>query len=105
MGFREYPEVTAQRLEALDASPRYHCLVRHFLNSILRAANLAPLHEDEAKARGLSASTTDLSWSFIEIQLFGLDELEKIDELAASIQAQGVPILCQDVPPIPPWLS
>jgi hypothetical protein len=91
-------------LAVANQSPSYHCLMRHFLDSIVRAANLAPLHVAQAKQVGETRSPADLSWEFIKMQLFGLSEMESIDELAAPIQAQGIPILCQDVPVIPPNL-
>jgi hypothetical protein len=102
-GFEAVAGATEARLQKLQSVPQYHCLIRHFLSSILRTANLAPLHESQANAVGYGQSPEALSWSFIELQLLGLDELEEIDELAAPIQAQGVPILCQDVPVIPPY--
>jgi hypothetical protein len=32
-----------------------------------------------------------------------LGEGASLDERAAPLQAEGIPILCQDVPPIPPF--
>lgn len=91
-------------LAVANQTPSYHCLMRHFLDSIVRAANLAPLHVAQAQKLGETRSPADLSWEFIKMQLFGLSQMESIDELAAPIQAQGIPILCQDVPVIPPTL-
>lgn len=100
-GFAAVALVCQQRLAELESTPSYHCMVRHILSSILRAANLAPKQEAAAKAAGYFTSTEGISWAFIELQLLGLDNVNAMDELAAPIQATGVPILCQDVPPIP----
>jgi hypothetical protein len=100
-GFSEVSRVAQEWVDVTKRTPSYHCLLRHFLESIVRAANLAPIHVTEAESLGLPVSSMGLSWAFIELQLAGLQEMENLDELAAPIQATGVPLLCQDVPVIP----
>jgi hypothetical protein len=101
-GFDGVRRASQEWLRVTNQTPTYHCLVRHFLDSVVRAANLAPIHIEQSKPANESRASARLSWEFIEMQLFGLAEMEKIDELAAPLQAQGIPILCQDVPQIPP---
>lgn len=102
--FSGVSKATQKWLAVANQAPSYHCLMRHFLDSIVRAANLAPLHIAQAQKLGETRSPANLSWEFIKMELFGLSQMESIDELAAPIQAQGIPILCQDVPVIPPTL-
>jgi hypothetical protein len=47
-------------------------------------------------------STAGLSRLVLRLHLFTLGDAAKLDALAAPIQARGIPILCQDVPPIAP---
>jgi hypothetical protein len=103
-GFEGISRVTQEWLQIIHQTPGYHCLLRHFLDSILRTANLAPIQMAQGRKANLFFEPAHLSWQFIDLQLFGLGEIEKIDELAAPIQAQGIPILCQDVPQISPRL-
>ena len=77
------------------------CLTRHLLESTLRAANLAPGHAAGASNLGME-SPDGLSRAFIFAQLASLPEAARLDRKAESLHAQGVPILCNDVPPIPP---
>lgn len=94
-------ERTRQHVEGLQRNPSYHCMVKHILSSILRAANLAPRQIQEAQQAGFAVSPSGLIWSFIDVQLLSLGSVEAIDELSAPLQARGVPIVCQDLPEIP----
>ncbi|MCM2280349.1 MAG: hypothetical protein NDI61_00725 [Bdellovibrionaceae bacterium] len=67
----------------------------------MRSARLASRHAAAATALGLPSSAP-LSREFIEWQILGISVATDLDTDASSIQAQGVPILCQDVPPISP---
>ena len=100
-GFEEVSEVSQSILDSLADEPGEHCLFRHFISSITRTASIAPKHIEKAKELNLPTSPAGLEWSFIRLQLLGLEGLEKIDELAAPLQAEGIPILCQDIPQIP----
>ena len=79
-----------------------HCMVRHFLESIRRAANYAPQHISKAQDLGLK-SPESLIKRFISLHLVGMKNAEKIDSLAFEFQSQGLPIVCQDLPYIPEW--
>lgn len=98
---KDFAEVLtrAQRwLNFMAQEPQYNCLTRHFIESIARAAALAPQHNAKAAKRGLS--TLEISKRFISAHLELLSQSQNIDQLAAPIQASGVPIICQDIPVI-----
>ncbi|MBI5203189.1 MAG: hypothetical protein HY925_16480 [Elusimicrobia bacterium] len=80
--------------------PDYFCMTRHILESVRRAARLAPLHDTASRAKGLE-SPYGVSRQFIKTQLLSLSQAWTLDEWAVPVQAKGVPILCRDVPPIP----
>lgn len=99
-GFAALAEEGERQLARLKRQPRMNCLTAHFLESIVRIARLAPRHEREAKARGLE-SPAWIHRKMIWGHLFFLKNSMDIDTLAAPLNAQGLPILCRDVPPIP----
>jgi hypothetical protein len=88
-------------LAALAPTPAYHCMLRHVLESTLRAVNLAPVHEAESAQLGL-ASPRAISRDLIVAQIGLIAVATTLDDDAAALQADGIPILCRDVPPIPP---
>lgn len=89
-----------ETLEVLAKEPKFNCLVRHFYESIARAAALAPIHEKRAKELGVP-STVDLSKKIIRIHMKGISWAHQIDQLAMPLQIDGFPIICQDLPAIP----
>jgi len=90
-----------ERLHGLAAESRFHCMLRHILESLLRISNLAPIHLADAEALGLEP-TTGLSTALVELHLLVIGQAVSADASAAPLQAADVPILCQDVPHIPP---
>lgn len=78
----------------------YNCMVRHILESIARSALLAPEYQKTALAQGLP-DPLFLSVRFIRLTIDQLDYASDLDHLAMPMQTQGIPIICQDVPPIP----
>ncbi len=93
----EYADWLVQRL---DQAPRYNCLVKHMLESIHRIATLTPVHARNAQESGMLISPEPLSRAILKSHILLLDESAKIDALAAPLQAEGLPIVCQDVPSI-----
>lgn len=89
-----------QYVQQLEKQPRFNCLVRHMLESVRRTALLAPRHEAAAQRKGLS-SPRALSKLILKSHLNLLNESAVIDILAAPLQADGLMIVCQDVPHIP----
>jgi hypothetical protein len=104
-GFPAASAVLERELEALHGMPAYHCMVRHLLESALRISNQAPRYAAEARARGLAGSPEGLSRTLLDLHLLSLGEAAKLDARAAPLQAEGIPIICQDVPPIPPFAT
>ncbi len=84
----------------LHTEPRLNCLMRHTFESIARVAALAPGHLQASRSLELP-STEDLSMSLLESHFYMINQMNSLDKLALPIQISGVPILCQDVPPIP----
>jgi hypothetical protein len=98
-GFPGVYEVTTAELEVLKSRPHEQCLVRHVLESIARTASLGTDYQEQAD-RLKVRSPERLSWKFIRSQLLFLHYAGFLDRLAHPLQRQGVPIICQDVPPI-----
>jgi hypothetical protein len=100
----EGEESIAQRaiaeLKELGAEPQYHCLRRHFLESIARSGRLAPRYIKMAQEKGLS-SPESISKDFMRVQILSLAHASRLDDQAASLQSQGIPIFCSDIPKIP----
>lgn len=84
----------------LDRVPRYNCMVKHMLESVRRMAALTPVHAQKARSQGLRSSEP-LSRTVLKSHIMFLNESARIDKLAAPLQAEGLMIVCQDVPYIP----
>ncbi len=92
--------VSAEKaLRELDEIPSYFCMTRHLIESVARAAKLAPIHAEQAEKLGM-ASPEKISRTYIELQLMALQLTLTLDGRAVPYQAHGAPIICQDVPPI-----
>ncbi len=102
-GSRDFDPVAGElrrTLKALGDDRRFDCMTRHILESALRAATLAPSHIESARLLG-AESPAGLSWLFVKLHLYALDEAIRLDELARPFQLEGAPIICADVPAIP----
>lgn len=100
-GFPGASTAIEREIEALHAAPAFHCMTRHLLESALRISNRAPVYQAQARALGMK-SPAEVSRIMLDLHLFALAEAARLDRRAAPLQAGGVPIICQDVPPIPP---
>lgn len=100
-GFAGAGVVLEGEIEALSRVPGFHCMTRHLLESALRITNGAQRYAADAEARGV-ASPARLSRALLTMHLTTLGEAARLDRRAAPLQAEGIPIVCQDVPPIPP---
>lgn len=67
-------------------------MIRHFLESIRRVAGLAPTY---------GVRTMFISKQMLWAHVRSLKKASELDQMAAPLQAEGLPILCQDVPYIP----
>ena len=94
--------LTKNILEDLTITPKHLCLVRHLLESIHRGANLLPLHLEKTQEKNLFFSPKKLCHYLLWAQTVALKPSIRIDHWAHPIQRQGVPIIYQDIPYIPP---
>lgn len=101
-GFAQLATELQKQSATLAATPSYNCMTRHLLDSLLRIATYAPVHDVQATQAGL-ASTLPLSEEMFNLHLLTIEQAAQLDADAAPIQASGVPFLCQDVPPIAPY--
>jgi hypothetical protein len=85
----------------LELVPTYHCMYRHILESIRRAALRADDQLTRADAQGLKSNAERLIGILVGSHIAILPIAFFIDELAAPVNARGIPLVCQDVPPIP----
>ena len=100
--FESVANVLEQEIERLSIEPRFNCLLRHVLESALRISNHAPIYIDMARMKGLP-SPEKLLWKMIRSHFWPMNEVMEIDRRAAALQARGIPIVCNDVPPISPY--
>ena len=94
--------LTKNVLEELNTTPKHLCLIRHLIESIHRGANLLPLHLEKTKEKNLFFSPKKLCHYLLWAQTVAIKPSLRIDRWAHPIQRQGVPIIYQDVPYIPP---
>ena len=84
----------ASEVHPLESAPQYNCLARHFLKSMVRLLDVAADHPELAADPGYP-------WALIETSLVQLEAMDVLDHRAAPLQAEGIPILCQELPVIP----
>jgi hypothetical protein len=99
-GPEEVAAVAFAWMDRIASTPHRHCLVRHVLESVARIALLAESHVQLARIRKLP-SPAGIDDDLIRAHVAGLALSAQLDAKAAPLQAQGVPILCRDLPPIP----
>ncbi len=99
-GFSQVKSVSAKWITQIEATePRFNCMTRHLLESVARIASLAQGHMTKAESLGL-VSPQWLSENMISSHMMMIQSAVEIDALAAPVQADGIAIICQDVPPI-----
>jgi hypothetical protein len=97
---RKLEEQLVAALAELETNRRFNCLARHFVESILRSVRLLPRYRAMSREQGLAEPNTILG-TYINSQIASLAVASGIDHHAAPLQSEGIPILCNDVPPIP----
>jgi hypothetical protein len=100
-GFERASEQIRIELNPLNQIKTYHFMMKHLLESMLRISSLAPFHEKKRKELGLRYSTLPLSRYLFHSHFLALGFSSWLDLKAAPIQAMGIPIIANDVPPIP----
>ncbi|MBK22558.1 MAG: hypothetical protein CME70_01020 [Halobacteriovorax sp.] len=100
IGYKPFKISIVRELEKLKFNKSYDCLLRHLLESLLRTADLAPRYIAVAP-QGKKQELDKLIKKYLRLQIFGISQAVFIDKKARSLQAEGVPILCNDVPHVP----
>lgn len=100
-GFRGVSIQAQREINKISKIHTYHGMCRHMLESIVRMANLADIYIEMAERKNVK-SPARLSRFLLTLHMNALTGCKKLDIIAAPIQAQGIPIIHQDVPPIPP---
>jgi len=85
--------------EKMD-NPYFHCLVRHYLESIMRTSMLIPAMKKLAAKKGLKDPEAVMR-HFIAYQVGGLSLGNHFDKLAEPHQTNGLRLFCRDNPFIP----
>lgn len=94
-------EAIEDELAQLERTPATECMVRHLLESARRIAMLAPTHAEAARTAGLP-DPQPMLLHLLRMHLWGLAAGAMLDDWARPLQLEGIPILAQDLPPIPP---
>lgn len=90
-------EAGREEIRKLDKADHYQCLVKHFLESIVYAAEVAD--DVDAVAREQSMPSTKMIYKIsIQSQIASLMTVSKLDRQAEKVHRMGIPILCNDVP-------
>lgn len=99
--FDEVENESKEFLKQTRNTGHYNCMLTHVLESINRAALLAPHYEKAAADKQLK-SPKKLLEKNLKIQIRSLGLWAYIDKKAAKFQEKGIRIICQDVPKINP---
>jgi hypothetical protein len=86
-----------QALAILNQNQSFNCMTRHMIESILRSVRLAPVYRQMSAERGMR-DPSHLIKSLVHTQVLALGIVAHLDEQAAVLNAEGIPIICRDVP-------
>lgn len=100
-GFSSAADVLDRELNRLAADTAYWCMSRHMLESARRICCVGPEHVERALSVGLP-SPEPIHRLLFRLHLAGLSSARRLDARAYPLQRRGIPILCRDLPPIPP---
>lgn len=98
-GWPEFIQTCRDLLKELSVEPQAHCLSRHFIESMGRIAAQVESQSARAKALVLPDPAWIAKW-MIRGHVTQMSLAQDIDEMALPLNAEGIPILCRDVPPI-----
>lgn len=88
-----------RELADLSAPQHFQCMTRHVLESIAKTAAVGrEMHEQSVEDK--IASPAWISRSLVHAQIVTLKISRDIDQAAAPLHAEGIPIVCNDVPHI-----
>ncbi len=98
-GFAALRPVLQAEIDRVHAPAAFLCMYRHLLESMRRIAYLAPKHDALAREKGVG-STLGFSWFLLRSHFSLLVRSVDFDLAVAPLQAEGVPFLYLDLPPI-----
>ncbi len=104
MKLRNYEEIiriSEEKIVELSRWPHLHCMKRHILESLIRCANLTIMHLKRAQELAIIYDLR-ASHFLLEGHIKAIPGSHTIDKLAFPLQNQGIPIIYQDVPYVPP---
>lgn len=88
-----------QALEVLNERKNFNCLTRHLVESILRSVRLTPMYRQMSSEAGLR-DPAYLLRILINTQISALGLASHLDAQAAGLNAEGIPVICNDLPHI-----
>jgi hypothetical protein len=100
----DYPQLIQRCQKALleiSSWPHLHCMLRHILESLIRTTNLSLKHQERAKELNLNFNTKACT-HLINGHIQAIPGSHLLDRMAFPLQNDGVPIIFQDVPIVPP---
>lgn len=87
-------------LASIEPAHDYHCMLRHLLESIARGAAQAPQQIAKSEAVGEGWRARKLINTYLALQIELITTGRMLDQQAAPLQAEGINIICNDVPKI-----
>lgn len=88
-----------EALAVLAENKRFNCLTRHLVESILRSVRLTPMYRQMSSEAGLR-DPAYLLRILINTQISALGLASHLDAQAAGLNAEGIPVICNDLPHI-----
>ena len=92
-------ERLSRALETLSQNKSFNCMTRHLLESILRSVRLTPVYRQMSAEKGLR-DPSHLLRILINTQISALGLASHLDQQAAELNAEGIPVICNDLPHI-----
>lgn len=93
-------QMARAELETLALPDHFQCMSKHLLESIVKTAQVGE-HLAKASKDKKILSSYPISYSLVQGQILNLGKAREIDEATFEIHQKGIPIICNDVPPIP----
>lgn len=103
-GFEAVSTTAQNKIDDIAPIKTYHSMTKHMLESIVRMSNLGDIYIQMALDRGIK-SPRKLSRFMLTLHMNAMIGCKTLDKLAAPFQADGIPIINQDVPAISPLPS
>ncbi len=98
-GLAGVENIARSELQALEYPDHFQCMSKHLLESIAKTAQVGEQLGQASKDKKI-LSSIPISYSLIQGQILNLGAAREIDEATFAIHQKGIPIICNDVPPI-----